>query len=255
VGSGMPLPARRAPGYTIHVRGELLPQGIGAWTLTLGCAVSLGTSLAGSEGCVDPRGDYDDFVARASAIPAPEAGPADTGIAGLPCSEVLSSGPSGTFFGACLTTASAGDATSASCGGGQNDVVPSADGTTAQLTVTQTFLDLHATNISQTVGPPLAYRPVTITPECTYVLDAGTVDIPGGANSAGVDLVLDGTRYRGKIFTDDESCSALDATITAPVTVDLTKGGNYCVFRRAPPSGAVTPFTLADFACPGAPPM
>ena len=233
----------------------MLPQGVGAWTLTLGFAVALWTSLLASGGCIDPRGDYDDFVARASSIPPPEAGAADTGIASIPCSEVLSSGPSGTFFGACLTTASAGDATSAIYVVVQNDVVPSADGMTGQLTVTQTFLALHATNISQTAGPPLAYPPVTITPACTYVLDAGTVHIPASANSAAVDLVLDGTRYRGKIFTDSDSCSALDATITAPVTVDLTKGGNYCVFRRAPASGAVTPFTLADFACPGAPPM
>ena len=141
-GSVRPLPPPWAPGYTIYVRGELIPQGVGARTQTLGLAVALSTSLLASQGCIDPRGDYEDFVARASAIPAPEAGAPDTGITGLPCSEVLSSGPSGTFFGACLTTASAGDATSAIYVVVQNDVVPSADGMTAQLTVTQTFLTL-----------------------------------------------------------------------------------------------------------------
>ena len=85
------------------------------------------------------------------------------------------------------------------------------------------------------------------------MLDAGTVTIPGAANSDGVDLVLSGTAYRSKLVTDDLSCAALDTTVTAPVMVDLTKGGNYCVFKRAPADGTVTPFTLADFACPGAP--
>jgi hypothetical protein len=216
--------------------------------------LGLAAALAPAAGCVNPSGDYEDFVARASAIPIPDASPVDTGIATIPCSDVLSSSPSGIFYGACLTTASAGDATAAIYVVVQNDVTVDPGGATGKLTVTQTFLDLHPTNTSQKVGPPMTYPQVAITAACTYVLDAGMVTIPAAANSAGVDLVLDGTRYRGKVFNDDASCSALDAKITAPVTVDLTQGGNYCVFRRAPASGAVTPFTLADFACPGAPP-
>ncbi len=229
------------------MRGALLPQGVCAWTF------GLAAGLLPAAGCIDPSSDYEDFVARASAIPLPDASSVDTGIAAIACSDVLSSSPSGTFYGACLTTASAGDSTAAIYVVVQNDVTVDPGGATGKLTVTQTFLDLHPTNISQKVGAPVTYPQVAITAACTYVLDAGMVTIPAAANSTGVDLVLDGTRYRGKVFNDDASCSALDAKITAPVTVDLTQGGNYCVFRRAPASGAVTPFTLADFACPGAP--
>jgi hypothetical protein len=174
-------------------------------------------------------------------------------VVALPCSQVLASSPSGTFYGACLTSANAGDQTAAIYVVVKNEVVPDADGMTGKLTTTQTFLALHATNVSQTVGPAVTYPTAPITSACQYVVNAGTVTIPGAANSAGVDLVLEDTRYRGKISNDDESCAALDAQVTAPVTVDLTQGGNYCVFRRAPASGAITPITLADFACPGAP--
>ncbi len=232
------------------MRGNWIQERFPAWTLTWGLAVAV------APGCIDPRSDYDDFVARASSkVPPDAASPgasADTGAA-LSCSEVLAASPSGTFYGACLTSANAGDATAAIYVVVQNDVVPDADGTTGKLSSTQTFLALHATNISQTVGPPDVYPTAPITSSCQYVIDAGTVTIPAAANSAGADLVLKGTRYRGKIYNTDASCTALDATVTAPVTVDLTQGGNYCVFRRAPASGAITPFTLADFACPGAP--
>jgi hypothetical protein len=234
------------------VPGKLLPEGLFDWALAWGLAAA----LAPAQGCVDPRTDYDDFIARVSAIPPPDAAPGasgDTGVASVPCSQVLASKPSGTFYGACLTTANAGDATAAIYVVVQNDVVPDADGTTGKVTITQTFLALHATNISQTVGPPQVYPTAPVTAACQYVVNAGTVNIPAAANSAGADLVLEDTRYRGKIENDDESCTALDAHVTAPVTVDLTQGGNYCVFRRAPASGAITPITLADFACPDAP--
>jgi hypothetical protein len=77
--------------------------------------------------------------------------------------------------------------------------------------------------------------------------------IPGPANFSSFTFVLENTQYRGKLLTPDSSCADLDATITSPTTVDLETGGNYCVFRRAPADGAVTRFTLSDYACPGAP--
>ena len=92
-----------------------------------------------------------------------------------------------------------------------------------------------------------------VSPQCTYVLDAGTTVIPAAASSPPVDLTLANTVYRGKLLTPDTACTALDAMLTSPASLDLTQGGNYCVFRRAPPDGTITPFKLDEFTCPGAP--
>jgi hypothetical protein len=230
--------------------GHSLPRGL-APLGRLAPFAALG--LAGvAAGCVDPQGDYDAFVERTASQSVIDAGATDADT-GQPCPQVLASQPSGTFFGACLTTASEGNAKDANYVVLNYAITADPGGTTGRLQVTQTFLVLNATNISQTVGPPNPYPSTPIDSNCTYVLDAGQLDIPAAANSFGVDLILSGTRYRGKILDADSSCSDLDATVTSPVTVDLTGGGNYCVFRRAPPDGAVTPFALSDFACPSAP--
>jgi hypothetical protein len=211
-------------------------------------AAAMGSSFGG---CIDPQSDYDSFVARA---PAPDVltqvGEAQ---ASDPCSQILSGSPSGTFYGACLTTANNGDATQATYVKLVTNVVPSADHTTGQLTVQMTSLMTKPKNISQTVGTTSTPPPAPISAECTYVINAGMVTIPAAGNAAGADLTLQNTRYRGKLLTPDESCAALDATITSPVTIDLTKGGNFCIFRRPLADGSITPFTAGDFQCTGAP--
>ncbi len=203
-------------------------------------------------GCIDPQGDYDAFVARApapdSAAPVSDAQPAD------PCNVVLSGNPTGVFYGACLTTANAGDITQAIYVKLDTTVVPSPDHTSGQLTTHITSLANDATNVSQTVGDTSSPPTAAVSTQCTYVLDAGTIVIPAAANAAKTDLTLTNTHYRGKLLTPDSSCTALDATITSPVMIDLTMGGNYCVFRRAPADGTVTRFKLSDLACPEAPP-
>jgi hypothetical protein len=216
----------------------------------LGGSLSLAL-LPLSVGCLDPQADYDAFVARA---PAPDAQPPlnDAQVAD-PCTEVLAGHPSGTFYGACLTTANTGDVTQATYVKLDTVVTPNADGATGQLATKITSLQHNPTNVSQTVGVTSSPPAAPISAQCTYVLEAGTTVIPAAANSAQMDLVLSNTRYRGKLLTPDSSCTALDATITSPVMIDLTKGGNYCVFRRAPSDGSVTPFKIDDFACPGAP--
>jgi hypothetical protein len=210
-------------------------------------------SAAAAAACIDPQGDYDAFVARAPAPDAAISGGSDAQVAD-PCPTVLAGPPSGVFFGACMTTASAGDVTQATYVKLESTIAPSADHTTGELTARITSLVRNPTNISQTVGATTTPPAAPISKDCTYVIEAGTMVIPADSNAAKMDLTLEGTRYRGKLLTSDESCSDLDATITMPVTIDLTKGMNYCVFKRAPPGGAVTLFKLADFECPGAPP-
>jgi hypothetical protein len=203
-------------------------------------------------GCIDPHADYDAFVARA---PAPDAAPPATDAqAADPCPEILSGPPMGTFYGACLTTANSGDVTQATYAKLDAMLVPSADHTTGQLTVVFTSLVRNPKNVSQTAGAPGAPKTAAVSAQCTYVLDEGTQLIPAAANAAATDITLSNARYRGKLLTPDETCSALDAMITIPATVDLTKGGNYCIFRRSPSDGSITPFTIDEFACPGAPP-
>jgi hypothetical protein len=213
------------------------------------CATALGVSI----GCIDPGADYDAFVARAivpdaQPMPSADAQPAE------PCPQILAGPATGTFYGACLTTAASGDLRQATYVKLDSTLMANADHTAGTLTVQLTSLRFGATNVSDTVGATQSPPPSPVSPQCTYVIEAGTTTIPAGADYASTELVLMNTRYRGKLISEDESCSALDATVTTPVTVDLTMGGNYCVFRRAPKDGTVTPFKLSDFQCAGAPP-
>ncbi|MGH7437909.1 MAG: hypothetical protein ACRENE_19695 [Polyangiaceae bacterium] len=210
-------------------------------------------ALGVSSGCIDPRADYDAFVARAIVADAqpPSSGDAEPTE---PCPQVLSGQATGVFYGACLTTAASGDLRQATYVKLDSMLTANADHTAGTLTVQLTSLRFGATNVSDTVGATQSPPPAPISPQCTYVIEAGTTTIPAQADYATTELVLTNTRYRGKLVSEDESCAALDATVTTPVTVDLTMGGNYCVFRRAPADGAVTPFALSDFQCPGAPP-
>jgi hypothetical protein len=206
----------------------------------------------GFEGCIEPQDAYEAFVDRA---PAPDAAAPTTSDAGEPCSEILAAAPSGTFYGACLTRATAGAAADATYVKLDSTIVPAAGNATGTITVAMTSLALSPTNLAQTVGDTSNPPPAAIAADCTYVIEAGTITIPAPASYAGVALVLAGTRYRGKLLTPDSSCADLDATVTSPVSTDLTQGGNYCVFRRAPADGSITLFTAAEFACPGAPAM
>jgi hypothetical protein len=208
--------------------------------------------MFGLGACIEPQDAYDAFVARA---PAPDAAAPTSSDAGDPCSEILAGAPSGTFYGACLTTAAAGNVADATYVKLDATIVPSAGDTGGTITVALTSLALSPTNISQTVGDTSNPPPAAITADCTYVVEAGTITIPTAASYAHLPLVLAGTRYRGKLLTPDSSCADLDATVTAPISTDLTEGGNYCLFRRAPADGTVTLFTASEFACPGAPPM
>ncbi len=217
-------------------------------------ALSFGVlaALQDSTACIDPTSDYNDFIARAPAPPL-DASVGDGGVPALPCSQVLAGSPSGTFYGACLTTANAGDATEAIYVLVHLTVMPGGGGSADEVAVTMTSLQSHPTNISQTVGATSSPPATTLSSECTFVADAGTIVIPGAANALGSDLTLTGTTYGWKLLTPDASCTSLSATVTVPTTVDLTQGGNYCVFKRAPADGSVTDFTLGDFVCAGAP--
>ena len=203
-------------------------------------------------GCIDPQSDYNAFVARA---PAPDAAPlADDAQVVDPCSVVLAGNPSGTFYGACLTTANSHDIKQATYVKLDATVVKNADGT-ASVTSRITSLVYEPTNVSQTIGATSSPPTATISASCTYVLEAGTIVIPAQANMASTELTLSNTRYRGKLLTPDSSCTALDATLTSPISLDLTMGGNYCIFRRPMPDGSITLFTLDEINCPGAPPQ
>jgi hypothetical protein len=218
-------------------------------TLTTIATVLTVSALAA---CINPQDDYEAFIARA---PAPDAQvAAGDAPSGEPCMQVLAGPRTGTFYGACLTTAASGDVTQATYVKLDISVDVNPDGASGTLTTAFTSLKYQATNVSDTVGPTQNNPPVPITKDCTYVIDAGTTNIPSAAYKLNAALTLSGTRYRGKLLTPDSSCSALDATLTSPVMLDLTTGGNYCVFRRAPPDGSITLFKKDDYTCPGAPP-
>jgi len=229
----------------------LLPHLIRSLVATFAALSALGQG----GGCIEPDTEYKDFIARAPA-PSLDASPSagDSAPPALPCAQLMADagGLSGTFYGACLTTASAGDATQAIYTVVDFTVTPGSGGAADTVSASMTSLQLKPTNVSQTVGGVSNPPPAPLSSACTFVLDAGTISIPGPANATGAVLTMTGTTYSCKLLTPDASCGAFSATITMPVMLDLTKGGNYCVFRRAPADGSITLFTLSDFTCPDA---
>jgi hypothetical protein len=211
-------------------------------------------ALRQGTGCVDPKTDYDDYLARVPTATF-DASASDQSTPALPCSTILAGNASGVFYGACLTEVSMGDPNGEIFAVLHETVTANADGTTGTIGISQAYLQANATNVSQTASAFIDYPALPISSDCTYILSAGDVTIPGASNSDKVDLVLSGTTYLAKLLSDDQACAVFSAMLTAPVSLDLTMGGNYCLFQRAPADGTVTKFPAADFvsACPGAP--
>src|SRR6188508_3424349 len=99
-------------------------------------ALGLGLIPFAAWGCVDARGDYEEYLRRPY-IPR-EAGMAD--VAQSPCQEVLSQNLDGKYFGSCLPKV-VGSPFSLAV---EQKVRPSADGTTGEIDVSFTALTLTA---------------------------------------------------------------------------------------------------------------
>ena len=204
------------------------------------CALGLVLISLGAMGCVDARGDYEDYLRRPY-IPR-EAGMAD--VAQSPCQEILAQNLDGKYFGSCLPKV-VGSPFSLSV---EQKVRASADGTTGELDVSFTALSLMATSMADTAGDTNVLKTVPIDAECRYRQDVGTLILPAAANSLGRDLESVDVVLRGKLLTADRTCSELDGRVPfAGISLDMD--GDICIYVRAPEDGSLPTIPMEDSVC------
>jgi hypothetical protein len=210
-------------------------------------ALGLGATLGG---CIDPKADYDDFVARPVLVP--EAGMPDVVL--TPCEELLQQDVSGSYFLSCLP---------------QNPPLPfslaaqlqvtAADGGSPMVAVSFRPLRDMAVNLADGVGDEVVLAPTPIASDCTFVQQIGNFTLPPSANSLDLNIVASDVVLRGKLQSTTNSCGDLDGTvITPPIGIMLAGNGDACVFIRTPMDAPVPVLSASDYVCDPAqlpPPM
>ena len=151
-----------------------------SWTVVplvrIACAIGASLALAA---CVDPHGDYDDFLARPVAEPMHDA--AAPPKSRLPRANVAPENPSGDYYVTCLPTI-----IPTPFGLALHQEITVGDGGKGQIKSSFQMLDIHGTNIKDLVGEPVDNLPSTsINANCTYDLDIGNLTIPEKATTLG----------------------------------------------------------------------
>lgn len=203
-------------------------------------ALGLGLISLAAWGCVDPKGDYEEYRSRPY-VPR-EAGTTD--VAESPCQEVLAQNLDGKYFGTCIPKL-VGSPFFLSV---DQKVRPSADGRSGEIDISFTALKLMATNISDTTGDINVLKTVSIDEECRYREDVGTLILPAAANSLNRDLETVDVVLRGKLLTAERSCSELDGKVPF-AGLNLDGDGDVCIYMRAPEDGSIPTVPMEEYVC------
>ena len=191
-------------------------------------------------GCVDPRADYDEFLAR----PAIERDAGKVDVEVSPCQDLLAQDLNGQYFAKCFVTAVQQPFLLAV----EQTVRPSGDGMTAELDVAFTALTTTATSLNDTAGTKTMVK-TTVDSECRYRQDVGSLVLPAAANSTGRDVETSDIVFRGRLLSVERSCSELDGKVVVPLMLSLDADGDVCSYVRMPADGSLPPITNADFVC------
>ncbi|GAC1576520.1 MAG: hypothetical protein NVS3B20_25310 [Polyangiales bacterium] len=208
-----------------------------------------------SWGCSTAEDAYNDFRDRAATAQPPTDGGADSTsdkpFDGSIFGDASPASLSGSFWGACLTSAAGGNPDQALYSVLKITVTVGGDGT-AQATVVSNALKLGAKTIADIVGTPVTPPVASIAIDGTFKLKMGTFVIPKEADPLAFDLTVENANYDGRVAPSlDSLCADFTGMITNPVKLDLSKKGeNPCVFFRAPADGSVKKLEASAFHCP-----
>ena len=200
----------------------------------------LGLIPCAAFGCVDAKGDYEEFMHRPYAQR--EAGTSDVGES--TCQEVLAQNPSGKFFGTCLVKAVNVPFFLAV----EQTVRPSADGMSGEIDVSFTSLTTAATTLADTAGATTILPTVPLDGQCRYREDVGTLILPKEANTLGRDLESVNVVLRGKLLSADRSCSELDGQVPL-INLPFDGDGDACVYMRAPADNSLLTVGMDEYLC------
>ena len=206
----------------------------------IACAVAASLALAA---CVDPHGDYDDFVARPVSEPMHDAAAPEVTLTA--CETLLQKNPSGDYYVTCLPTI-----IPTPFGLALHQEITIGDGGQGQIKSSFQMLDIHGTNIKDLVGEPVDNLPSTsINANCTYDLDIGNLTIPEKATTLGGEAKAEHVKLHALLQTEDLACAELDGQVVSPIPLSLDAPGDFCLFRRISGDGTLPKIPTSEFAC------
>jgi hypothetical protein len=199
--------------------GLTVPRALGA--------IALASSLLGfGFACVDPKGDYDDYLERTNGIRGVQP---ETSVTEFETGEVDIDAGKATYFWSCLPGLFSGAPetsillySEANVSGGKVDF------TNFPLKDTATkFLK------SETVGASHGAMGVPLSGTNTFSAVIGTATIPGNSQRiTDNDLTLEGVVFEGRILTTDRWCAELNGKVTKPTPNELKDPGDFCVIVK-----------------------
>lgn len=184
--------------------------------------VSVAGAFAAS-GCVDPRGDYDDYLGRTTTLRGGgDAGPGDVVIDVDPTADF-----SGTYLSACLPSL-AGDPQFQFL----SWVDLKVDVAGGKVSYTQNWLNEAATKFEKAsfVGSPL----VTTVPLVAgkFKISFANAVVPGTCQRLGPsDLQVTNFAIDHIVTGKDSLCGEISGNLTSPLTYDFSPPGDFCVLK------------------------
>jgi hypothetical protein len=198
-----------------------------------------------ASGCVDPKRDYDDWLARTadarSVVVTFEAGVSDAGAPETAFEK--------TYLMACLSALSAGNAGEALLFKADAKFTPASGTGGGTFDFTQTPLVAHAHDITQAApnGMAVTVNGSPVAADGTASVHIGPTTIPMEADPIGADIVFTDSTLLFHV-SEDALCAGLSGHVSEPVVSDLDPAQNFCIFR--PSTSPFPAFQASDFHCP-----
>ncbi|MDP9151903.1 MAG: hypothetical protein M3O36_18425 [Myxococcota bacterium] len=197
-----------------------------------------------SGACVDPKQDFDDWIARtADARASVYVAPDSAAFEGSP----PDGGFSGVYFMSCLPSTAQGDVGQALLA--KVTLRYTADGSGGGTVDYEAISLRHdATDLSQTVGTATVLNGVPVS-GFVAALVYGPTTLPALADPlTPIDLVFQDLTLYMHFQNETQLCATLSGHIVQPQMIDLSQPGNRCVLRQS--TGAIPTLQLSDFHCP-----
>jgi hypothetical protein len=198
----------------------------GLSVLRTGGAIALVATLIGvGFACVDPKGDYDNYLERTNTMRgsgAVDATPFEVG-------DVDVNAGNATYFVSCLP------AVFISVPETSMLMYMEANVSGGKVSFQNYPLKDSATKFakSETIGAPHGVTDITMNADNTFTANIGTVLIPGKSQRiTDSDLEIVNVAYETRILSNDRMCAELQGTVTKPTPSDLMKPGDFCVIVR-----------------------
>jgi len=224
---------------------------LGLLLASSGCALLVACGLL-----PDPKGDYDDFVAKTEGErvvkdsgAAPDVKPPTDPIKAL-------------YIGTCITVLSNKSPLKVLRFYTDASYVPADNGTGGKLSLNLQPLrgwtsvpapgsatPPKSVSKSEAIGTPIVITDTAVAATGVFSAPMGITNVEGDANAiSGRPITLDPT-LTGTFGVGDKFCAGLAGRVTSPVEVDLEPTVNVCLFKKAVEGDPIPVYKLEDFDC------